>query len=85
MELLAVVHAEQAADALIKEAQDGKEQAIKQAFAEREFKLKNLKTPLAHIPELQPLRPNLEQLKETARRNQQKTISRILEEFYAEK
>jgi hypothetical protein len=84
VELLKIVEAEQQADALVKEAQERKELAIKKALEERQFKLSNLKVPETAQPKLKPLNPDLERIKQVARKNRSKAIKAILEELHVQ-
>lgn len=83
VELLTIVNAEQQAEQLVQQALEHKEAAIKAAMEERQFKLSNLKGPQPKIPEVRSRKPDVESLKETAKRNKAKAVSKILEEFYA--
>lgn len=83
MELLAVVEAEDKAEALVKEAQERKQQAIRDALQQRDEQLAKLKAPAVSTPNLKPLATNVEQLKGVAKRNKAKALKLILEELNA--
>lgn len=83
IELLAIVQAEQQAEALVKEANDRKQALLRQALAQRELMLKSLKAPEPQPVELRQPDLKLRALAETARRNKAKAVGVILEGFYA--
>lgn len=84
VELLAIVQAEEQADALLKEAQDRKERAIKRALDDRQAQLSSITMPPPSEPKLKALNPNLEKLKATARKNKAKAVKAILEGLHVQ-
>jgi hypothetical protein len=83
VELLAVVEAEEQADALVHDAQARKEQAIRDALKSREEQLAKVKPPVLSEPKIKPVQSQASQIKERARKNKVKAIAKVLEEIYA--
>jgi hypothetical protein len=83
VELLAIVQAEQAAEALVNDAQEQKEAMIKEAYRQQVLQLAAVIAPQPVVPQLHQQHPRLDLLKETAKRNKAKAVKRILEELYA--
>ena len=83
VELLAIVEAEQAADALLNEAEERRQQAIKEAMADREFRLANLKPPVMAPLAVKAAKPDLASIRQQAKRNKRKAVAAILEELHA--
>ena len=83
VDLLAVVKAEAQADALIREAHERQEEALRTAAKEREQKLAELQSPSVQVAPLPALHSDATKLKETARRNTDAAVKLILEELYA--
>jgi hypothetical protein len=79
VELLAIVQAEQQADALVKSAQLHKDAVLAQALKDREYKLTNLSSPVLQEPKVREAKPNLEKIQLAAKKNKKKAVAKILE------
>ena len=83
VELLAIVHAEEAAESLLKEAQERREQAIHDALTDREYRLQNIKPPTPVAPDLKPAKPDTRRIEQLAKTNRRRAVKRILEAIHA--
>jgi hypothetical protein len=83
VDILSIVRAERAAEALVRIAIDHKDAAIREAIQDRVNALASIKEPPLSPLQLESQKPDLAGLKVRAKANRAAAMKYLLEEFYA--